>query len=428
MTEAEDEEPPSTLWGLDPVFSAYARLYVKDLLQIRESRQVPGIYLYNSHPIFKVDVLGTVVLKREREDFFCYGVDDVVPKASEQPEAGFNHLVELKKLREAQWKCSQLEIGETLRVRGPVKTSRQQREIMASSFYKVNDPVMAEQIAWMMDVPELYRKCYDKPFQLQGGTTSVPTLGRVTRATHILKDFLKEKTVTKFRPYDVQDLLQPLVSSQAQTEPGDQPSDQARVAGLSSLASVAGPSSQASVAGPSSQVSMAGPSSQASVAGPSSQARVAGPTAGQQLRQLLKESLQVLLDEGTVYRKVKSQDELYHVTELDKDLLIAIKDIIREDSKREKYAEKGCHTLHILSAVRQRYSLNISKAAMELVLRTLDLCRIKMQFRTVLDVKVVDVEKRRNPSKHYVYLINVTYSDNTSHVVYRRYSKFFDLQ
>ncbi|XP_069548899.1 SH3 and PX domain-containing protein 2A-like isoform X1 [Brachyistius frenatus] len=51
-----------------------------------------------------------------------------------------------------------------------------------------------------------------------------------------------------------------------------------------------------------------------------------------------------------------------------------------------------------------------------------------MQFRTVLDVNVVDVQKRRNPSKHYVYLINVTYSDSTSHVVYRRYSKFFDLQ
>ncbi|XP_003972204.2 SH3 and PX domain-containing protein 2A isoform X4 [Takifugu rubripes] len=57
-----------------------------------------------------------------------------------------------------------------------------------------------------------------------------------------------------------------------------------------------------------------------------------------------------------------------------------------------------------------------------------NLCRVKMQFRTVLDVKVVDVEKRRSPSKHYVYLINVTYSDNTSHIVYRRYSKFFDLQ
>ncbi|XP_024658492.2 SH3 and PX domain-containing protein 2A isoform X3 [Maylandia zebra] len=56
------------------------------------------------------------------------------------------------------------------------------------------------------------------------------------------------------------------------------------------------------------------------------------------------------------------------------------------------------------------------------------LCRVKMQLRTVLDVKVVDVEKRRSPSKHYVYLINVTYSDNTSHIIYRRYSKFFDLQ
>uniref|UniRef100_A0A3B3U8B8 SH3 and PX domain-containing protein 2A n=1 Tax=Poecilia latipinna TaxID=48699 RepID=A0A3B3U8B8_9TELE len=51
-----------------------------------------------------------------------------------------------------------------------------------------------------------------------------------------------------------------------------------------------------------------------------------------------------------------------------------------------------------------------------------------MQFRTVLDVNVVDVQKRRNPSKHYVYLIKVTYSDSSSHVIYRRYSKFFDLQ
>uniref|UniRef100_A0A1A8P327 SH3 and PX domain-containing protein 2A n=2 Tax=Nothobranchius rachovii TaxID=451742 RepID=A0A1A8P327_9TELE len=57
-----------------------------------------------------------------------------------------------------------------------------------------------------------------------------------------------------------------------------------------------------------------------------------------------------------------------------------------------------------------------------------NLCRVRMQFRTVLDVKVVDVEKRRSPSKHYVYVINVTYSDNTSHIIYRRYSKFFDLQ
>ncbi|XP_035652638.1 SH3 and PX domain-containing protein 2A-like isoform X2 [Oncorhynchus keta] len=51
-----------------------------------------------------------------------------------------------------------------------------------------------------------------------------------------------------------------------------------------------------------------------------------------------------------------------------------------------------------------------------------------MQVRTVLEVKVMDVQKKRNPSKHYVYLISVTYSDSTSHVIYRRYSTFFDLQ
>lgn len=35
------------------------------------------------------------------------------------------------------------------------------------------------------------------------------------------------------------------------------------------------------------------------------------------------------------------------------------------------------------------------------------LCSVKMQFRTVLDVKVVDVEKRRSPSKHYVSFTSV---------------------
>lgn len=36
---------------------------------------------------------------------------------------------------------------------------------------KVNDPMMAVQIAWMMEVPEMYRQCYDKPFKLQPNAT-----------------------------------------------------------------------------------------------------------------------------------------------------------------------------------------------------------------------------------------------------------------
>ncbi|MED6263115.1 hypothetical protein CHARACLAT_001069 [Characodon lateralis] len=339
------EEPPSMLWGLDPIFSAFARLFVRDILQMTESTQVPGIYFYNLHPIYKVDVLGTVVYKRERDDFFCYGVDDGTgvinclcwksnllkeaedpnksgtKKHSDADHGGFDPVAELKKLGQAQLKRCRLEIGELVRVRGPVKTSRQQREIMASTYYKVDDPVMAIQIAWMMEVPQLYRQFYDKRFQINAAGYSAES--SINKAANIIQDFLKQKLVTKFRPYDVQDLLQPLIPSRHQA----QSAEQEPVAGLSGC---------------------------------------------QQLSQLLKEVLQILQNEGVVYRKVKSQDEMYHVTTQDKDLFIAVKDIIREDSKREKYAEKGCHVLHILSAVRQRYSLNVSKAALELVLKTLE--------------------------------------------------------
>ncbi|XP_041839575.1 CST complex subunit STN1 isoform X2 [Melanotaenia boesemani] len=309
------EEPPSMLWGLDPIFSAFARLYVRDILEMTESTQVPGIYFYNLHPIYKVDVLGIVVSKRERDDFFCYGVDDGTGvinclcwksdllKKEENPsksgaehcdgaQGGFDPVAELKKLKQAQQQRCHLEIGELLRVRGPVKTSRQQREIMASTYYKVNDPVMAVQIAWMTEVPQLYRQCYDKPFKLQPKTEGNFVDNPVAKSTNILKDFFKQKSVSRFRPYDVQDLLQPLISSQPQTASADQEP-------------------------------------------------VAGPSGCQQLRQLLKEALQVLQDEGVVYRKVKSQDEVYHVTEQDKDLLIAIKDIIKEDSKREKFVSSS---------------------------------------------------------------------------------------
>lgn len=41
---------------------------------------------------------------------------------------------------------------------------------------------------------------------------------------------------------------------------------------------------------------------------------------------------------------------------------------------------------------------------------------------------VVEFEKRRKPSKHYVYVINVTWSDKSVVVIFRRYSKFFELQ
>uniref|UniRef100_A0A7N4PM45 SH3 and PX domains 2B n=1 Tax=Sarcophilus harrisii TaxID=9305 RepID=A0A7N4PM45_SARHA len=51
-----------------------------------------------------------------------------------------------------------------------------------------------------------------------------------------------------------------------------------------------------------------------------------------------------------------------------------------------------------------------------------------MPRRSIVEVKVLDVQKRRVPNKHYVYIIKVTWSSGSTEVIYRRYSKFFDLQ
>ncbi|KAM9769465.1 CST complex subunit STN1 isoform 2-T2 [Menidia menidia] len=334
-------EPPSMLWGLDPVFSAFARLYVKDILEMTESTQVPGVYFYNQHPIYKVDVLGIVVSRREREKFFCYGVDDGTGVIScvcwksellreeedpttgrpPGPRGGFNPTSELRRLKQAWRESCQMEIGDLIRVRGTLKTWRQQREVTASCFYRAADPVMALQIDWMLELPQLYRQCYDQPTPPRGDGR--PAHSPLNRATALIKDFISQKSVAKFRPLDVLELLQPLVSIQPPPADNQEP--------------------------------------------------VAGPSGGQQLRQLLKEVLQILMDEGLVYRRVRSQDELYHVTSQDKELLMAVRDVIREDSRREKYAGRGVHVLHVLSAVRQRFSLNVSRGALELVLSALEL-------------------------------------------------------
>ncbi|XP_066507074.1 SH3 and PX domain-containing protein 2A [Hoplias malabaricus] len=51
-----------------------------------------------------------------------------------------------------------------------------------------------------------------------------------------------------------------------------------------------------------------------------------------------------------------------------------------------------------------------------------------MQFRTISALSIVDVQKIRNPSKHYVFIISAYYSDGSSQLIYRRYNHFFNLQ
>ncbi|XP_045438023.1 CST complex subunit STN1 isoform X7 [Pipistrellus kuhlii] len=121
-----EEETPSLMWGLDPVFLAFAKLYVRDILDLKESCQVPGIFFYNGHPIKQVDILGTVIGVKEKNTFYSYGVDD---------STGVINCICWKKLTDTE-----------------------------SSPDKVDDPVCNIQIARMLELPSIYRKVYDQPF------------------------------------------------------------------------------------------------------------------------------------------------------------------------------------------------------------------------------------------------------------------------
>nr|XP_039263335.1 SH3 and PX domain-containing protein 2B-like [Styela clava] len=47
---------------------------------------------------------------------------------------------------------------------------------------------------------------------------------------------------------------------------------------------------------------------------------------------------------------------------------------------------------------------------------------------TIQDIRVKDIEKRKLPSKHYAYIIEVEWSNNTKSMIGRQYSAFFDFQ
>eukprot|EP00794_Sanderia_malayensis_P005750 gene5750-6453_t len=49
-------------------------------------------------------------------------------------------------------------------------------------------------------------------------------------------------------------------------------------------------------------------------------------------------------------------------------------------------------------------------------------------YKKMQALNVIDIEKRRVPSKHYVFVLEITWDDGSQNIVYRRYSQFFQLQ
>ncbi|KFP73294.1 CST complex subunit STN1 [Acanthisitta chloris] len=349
-----EEETPSLHWGMDPVFSAFARLYIKDIKEMRESKQVPGIFFYNGHPIRQVDVVGIVVLTKERDAFYNYGVDDSTgvincicwknPMIAEMPFSGHPSMLsnltvleQMKKLQEAVSQKTKLEIGDVIRVRGHIRTYRQQREIHASCFYKVDDPVYDVQISRMLELPCLYREVYDKPFQCpeegqSGQNISIHTLHEK------MQGFLLENRIQTFYQQELE-----------------------TIDTLVSLAGVHPPSSSCQ------EISHDLLHSFLPI-----QVKSKSNSSSKRIHSAFKEAIKMLQDKGVVFQKPSSSKDLYYVTDHDKELLKVTLDVIKEDCRKPRHAEKGCHFLHVLSCVQQSYNPSLAEVVVHRVLELLE--------------------------------------------------------
>ncbi|XP_005671488.1 CST complex subunit STN1 isoform X3 [Sus scrofa] len=347
-----EEEPPSLLWGLDPVFLAFAKLYIRDILDLKESRQVPGVFFYNGHPIKQVDILGTVIGVRERDAFYSYGVDDSTgvincicwkklnntdsSSATAATNARELSLTsQLKKLQETIAQRLKIEIGDLVQIRGHIRTYREEREIHATVYHKVDDPVCNIQIARMLELPTIYRKVYDQPFhhpalEKEEALSSNPGALDLNSLTCLLsekaKEFLVENRVQSFYQQEletVESLLslakQPVVHS---TRPG--------------------------------------------------QVDFKNDTTSKAIHSIFKNAIKLLQEKGFVFQKDRGFDNLFYVTREDKELHRKILQIIQEDCQKPNHVEKGCHFLHILACARLSLSPGLSEPVLRHVLELLE--------------------------------------------------------
>ncbi|XP_054062668.1 CST complex subunit STN1 isoform X2 [Rissa tridactyla] len=236
-------------------------------------------------------------------------------------------LEQMKKLQEMVSQKTKLEIGDVVRVRGHIRTYRQQREIQASCFYKVDDPVCDVQISRMMELPCLYREVYDKPFQspeegqsgLEGQNFSINMLHEK------VKSFLLENKIQTFYQQELET--------------------------IDTLVSLAG-------------VHLPTPSCQ--------EVKSKKDSSSKRIHSVFKEAIRMLQEKGVVFQKPSSSKDLYHVTDHDKELLKVTLDVIKEDCRKPRHAEKGCHFLHVLSCVRQSYNPSLAEVVMHRVLELLE--------------------------------------------------------
>ncbi|XP_018412417.1 PREDICTED: CST complex subunit STN1, partial [Nanorana parkeri] len=226
---------------------------------------------------------------------------------------------------------AKMEIGEVIRVRGYIKVFRMQREVVASIFYKVDDPTLDMQITRMLELPYLYKHVYDKPFILPGhmkdqshehsNQAELQRSRLIAMLSEKLLAFVKENKIYNFYQPELESvpsLVMAATNPHCSTESG------------SNVAS-----------------------------------------SSKEICSVFREAIHILLERGIVYQKGQSKD-VYYVTDHDKELRKLTLNIIKQDCNRQRHAEKGCHFLHILNCVQQEFGSCINETILQRVIDTLE--------------------------------------------------------
>ncbi|PIO23301.1 hypothetical protein AB205_0141320 [Aquarana catesbeiana] len=190
---------------------------------------------------------------------------------------------------------AKMEIGDVIRVRGYIKVFRMQREVVASIFYKVDDPTLDMQIMRMLELPYLYKHAYDKPFILPEDMTNqsqeqpnqavLQRSGLISLLSEKIMNFVKENTIYNFYLPELESV--PSLLSEA-TNPHYITESDSNVSSSS-----------------------------------------------REIRSLFKEAIHILLKRGIVYQKGQSKD-VYYVTDHDKELHKLTLNMIKQDCSRQR--------------------------------------------------------------------------------------------
>lgn len=200
---------PSDHWGLDFYFQTYNKMYICDILSIEEYDIFPGAYMYKNHPIYKVDIIGVVVRVDQNSKCFMYEVDDgtgviscscwkmsytdqyrinVKSNSHQLPAVLQNKFEMMNKTDESR--SNGYSLGNLIHIRGKISMFRNKRQIVAANHKIMEDPMA--QVFRMMELPQLYKMKYDKPFELPWKVAKELSMDRNTDQQHIKLSHIRE--------------------------------------------------------------------------------------------------------------------------------------------------------------------------------------------------------------------------------------------